>query len=113
MPDPIDRRKALPYFAGDENLFGRLLREFVADLAGQIERLRADAASGDVRSFTVTAHSMKSLSATFGAERIWQAAQQLEALGLDENLEAAPPFIQQLEVEYPRLRDYVSRQPPG
>jgi two-component system sensor histidine kinase/response regulator len=109
VPDPIDRHKALPYFGGDENLFARLLREFVADLAGQIERMKAEASAGAVRDFTTTAHSTKGLAATFGADRIWQAAQQLEALGLDSNLEAAAPFIEQLEAEYPRLQDYVQR----
>jgi two-component system sensor histidine kinase/response regulator len=112
LPDPIDRHKALPYFGGDENLFGRLLREFIDDLPGQIERLKAEAASGAVRGFTTTAHSLKSLSATFGADRLWQAAQQLEALGLDENLAAAPPLIQQVEAEFPRLLEYLNRQPP-
>jgi HPt (histidine-containing phosphotransfer) domain-containing protein len=113
LPDPIDRHKALPYFGGDEDLFGRLLREFVDDLARQIERLKAESASGDARSFTTTAHSLKSLSATFGADRLWQTAQQLEALGLDENLAAAPPLIQQVEAEFPRLQAYLRRQTPG
>lgn len=112
LPDPIDRHKALPYFGGDEDLYGRLLREFIDDLARQIERLKAEAASGDARSFTTTAHSLKSLSATFGADRLWQAAQQLEALGLDDNLAAAPPLIQQVEAELPRLQAFLRRQTP-
>ena len=112
LPDPIDRHKALPYFGGDEDLFGRLLREFVDDLARQIEHLKSESASGDARSFTTTAHSLKSLSATFGADRLWQAAQQLEALGLDENLAAAPPLIEQVEAEFPRLQAYLRRQAP-
>jgi PAS domain S-box-containing protein len=113
LPDPIDRHKALPYFGGDEDLFGRLLREFVDDLARQIEHLKSESASGDARSFTTTAHSLKSLSATFGADRLWQTAQQLEALGLDDNLAAAPPLIQQVEAEFPRLQAYLRRQTPG
>jgi len=112
LPEPIDRHKALPYFGGDENLFGRLLHEFIDDLPGQIERLKAEAASGAVSGFTTTAHSLKSLSATFGADRLWQAAQQLEALGLDANLAAAPPLIQQVEAEFPRLQAYWRRQSP-
>jgi PAS domain S-box-containing protein len=112
LPDPIDRHKALPYFGGDENLFGRLLREYIDDLPGQIERLKTEADSGAGRAFTTTAHSLKSLSATFGATRLWQAAQQLEALGLDENLAAAAPLIQQLEAEFPRLQAYLKEHPP-
>jgi two-component system sensor histidine kinase/response regulator len=109
--EPVDIHRALPYFGGDERLFGRLLHEFVAGLGEQIEELKAAAESGDVPTFTRIAHSLKSLSATFGAAQLRQAAQQLEALGLDQNLAAAPRLIQQLEAEYPRLQSYVSRQP--
>jgi HPt (histidine-containing phosphotransfer) domain-containing protein len=52
---------------------------------------------------------MKSVARAFGADRLSDAAQQLEALGFDDNLAAAGPFIEQLEAEHPRLRDYVGR----
>jgi HPt (histidine-containing phosphotransfer) domain-containing protein len=47
------------------------------------------------------------LAATFCAMRLQQAAQQLEALGFDENLEAADPWIEQLDQERPRLEAYL------
>jgi CheY-like chemotaxis protein/HPt (histidine-containing phosphotransfer) domain-containing protein len=105
--DPLDRRKALPFFGGDEAFFDRLLGQFVVNLGGDIEKLKAARASGDAHTFARIAHTLKSVAETFGADRLSAAAQQLEALGFDDNLAAAGPFIEVLEAEHPRLRDYL------
>ena len=75
----------------------------------EIEKLKRARASGDAPAFGRIAHTMKSVARAFGADRLSDAAQQLEALGFDDNLAAAGPFIEQLEAEHPRLRDYVGR----
>jgi CheY-like chemotaxis protein len=108
-PPPLNRQEALPHFGGDEQLHDQLLSEFVAHLGEEIDKLKAALESDDVPTFTRLAHSLKSVSATFGAERLSQAAQQLEALGFDDNLAAASPLVAQVEAEYPRLQDYLSR----
>ena len=108
-PPPLNRQEALPHFGGDEQLHDQLLSEFVAHLGEEIDKLKAALESDDVPTFTRLAHSLKSVSATFGAERLSQAAQQLEALGFDENLAAASPLVAQVETEYQRLQDYLSR----
>jgi len=105
--DPLDRRKALPFFGGDEAFFDRLLGQFVVNLGGDIEKLKAARASGDAPTFARIAHTLKSVAKTFGADRLSAAAQQLEALGFDDSLAAAGPFIEVLEAEHPRLRDYL------
>jgi CheY-like chemotaxis protein/HPt (histidine-containing phosphotransfer) domain-containing protein len=105
--DPLDRRKALPFFGGDEAFFDRLLGQFVVNLGGDIEKLKAARASGDAPTCARIAHTLKSVAETFGADRLSAAAQQLEALGFDDNLAAAGPFIEVLEAEHPRLRDYL------
>jgi two-component system sensor histidine kinase/response regulator len=108
-PPPLNRQKALPYFGGDEQLYDQMLSEFVAHLGEEIDKLKAALESDDVPTFTRLAHTLKGLAATFGAERLSQAAQQLEAIGFDENLAAASPLVTQIEEEYPRLQDYLSR----
>jgi PAS domain S-box-containing protein len=105
---PVDRRKSLPYFGGDEAFFGRLLREFIENLGPQIEQLKKAQVSGDARTFARIAHSMKSVAKVFAADRISCAAQELEALGFDNNLSAADPFIERVESELPELRDYLA-----
>ena len=110
---PLDRGRAMPYFGGDEQLFCDLLTQFVGHLGEEIGRLRALKDSGDARAFTRQAHSIKGLAATFCADRLHQAAQQLEALGFDDNLDAARPWIEALEAERPKLEDYLRRLTSG
>jgi len=111
--EPLNREKALPYFGGNQALFQQLLTQFVGNLREEIARLRAHLQSGDANAFARQAHSIKGLAATFGAEATWQAARQLEALGFDNNLEVAAPWIEALEAERPRLEDYLRRLTSG
>jgi CheY-like chemotaxis protein len=104
---PLDRARAMPYFGGDQQLFHDLLTQFVSHLGDEIARLRSLKASGDTQAFARQAHSIKGLAATFCASRLQQAAQQLEALGFDDNLESADPWIEQLDEEWPRLEAYL------
>jgi HPt (histidine-containing phosphotransfer) domain-containing protein len=104
---PLDRARAMPYFGGDLRLFHELLTQFVGHLGDEITRLRALRASGDSQAFARAAHSIKGLAATFCASRLHQAAQQLEALGFDDNLEVADLWIEQLDEERPRLEEYL------
>jgi CheY-like chemotaxis protein len=110
---PLDREKSLPYFGGDEAFYDRLLREFIENLGPQIEQLKRAQVSGDARTFARVAHSLKSVGKVFAADRVASAAQELEALGFDNNLGAADPLIAALEAELPTLRDYLARQPPS
>jgi two-component system, sensor histidine kinase and response regulator len=112
-PSPLNRRESLGHFGGDEQLYDQLLSEFVTHLREDLDRLKAALESDDVPMFTRLAHSLKGVSATFGAERLTQAAQQLEALGISENLAAAAPLVAQVEAESSRLQDYLSRLTPG
>ncbi len=79
----------------------------MANLGSEIARLRDLRASADAPAFARVAHSIKGLAATFCATRLQQAATQLEALGFDDNLEAADPWIEQLEQERPPLEAYL------
>jgi len=110
---PLDKLGAMAYFAGDERLFRDLLVQFVGSLGSDIARLRELRASADAQAFARVAHSIKGLAATFCATRLQKAAQQLEALGFDENLEAADPWIEQLEQERPKLEAYLSTLDAG
>ncbi len=110
---PVDKMRAMPYFGGDEKLFRDLLQQFVGNLGSEIARLRDLRASADAPAFARVAHSIKGLAATFCATRLQQAALQLEALGFDDNLEAADPWIEQLDEERPRLEAYLRGMAPN
>jgi two-component system sensor histidine kinase/response regulator len=110
---PLDKGRAMPYFGGDEQLFRELLVQFVGNLESEINRLKALKEAGDEDGFARLAHSIKGLAATFCAERLRHAAQQLEALGFDHNLAAADAWIEQLEAERPGLEAYLRSLGPG
>jgi two-component system sensor histidine kinase/response regulator len=107
--EPVDLAKAMPYFGGDEQLFRELLTEFVGHFDSEVAKLRASQQIGDAKTFARQAHSLKGIAATFSADTVLSSAQQLEALGFDENLSAAGPWLEALEAESPRLHDYLTR----
>ncbi|MCJ7676573.1 MAG: response regulator [Anaerolineales bacterium] len=111
--EPLDREMALPYFGGDQAMFEELLTQFVGHLGDEIARLKATLEAGDANAFARQAHSIKGIAATFCAEALTQAARQLEALGFDNNLDAARPWIEALEAERPKLEDYLRRLTSG
>jgi len=113
LADPIDRVKGLRYCGGQEGLYLQLLNQFVQDLGEKIEKMKAAVRTGDVGAFTLLGHTVKGVAATLGADGLFQIAQQMEALGYDDNLSGAGPLIEQMEAEHPRLRDFLSQRPPA
>jgi two-component system sensor histidine kinase/response regulator len=107
----LNRAKGLFYCNGDQDLFAELLTSFVAGLPGDVDRLKLSLASNDVRTFTRIAHTIKSVAATFGAERLFDVARELEAIGVEGNVDAAPPLVSRLEAEVPPLREDLAGQP--
>ena len=110
---PMDWEKGLWYCGGDQALFTELVTQFVDNLEGEINELRAAVAAKDSPVFTRRAHGMKGIAATFGADPLAEIAKQLEALGFEGNLPAAPPLIDQVEVEGARLREFVRGRKPS
>ena len=90
-----------------------MLTQSVGHLGEEIARLRALKDSGDAPAFARAAHSIKGIAATFCAVRLQKAAQQLEALGFDDNLGAADAWIEQLEAERPGLEAYLKGLAPA
>ncbi len=76
----IDTKLGLQYLSNDEDTY----MEILADYCGQLKRYRRDLAdflkNGDIKSYTVSVHALKSTSQTVGAARFSSMAREQELL---------------------------------
>ena len=63
---------------GDREFVAELIGDFLAGLPAQLGALRAASADGDREQLRRVAHTLKSNAATFGAERLALACEELE-----------------------------------
>jgi PAS domain S-box-containing protein len=82
-----------------------LLDAFIEDAAVQIATLRAAVERGDAEEARRAAHTLKSSSATFGAQSLAELCRELETLGRRGELDAAPQLLERVENEWERVRE--------
>ncbi|MDP3184406.1 MAG: response regulator [Anaerolineales bacterium] len=104
---PLDLQMALPRFNDDRAFFLELCQEFMAHLPDQIQGMQAALKSGDANTLSRLAHNLKGISANFSAGPLSDLAAQLETLGKQEDLTAAPALLEQVETESDRLREFA------
>jgi HPt (histidine-containing phosphotransfer) domain-containing protein len=76
----IDRKAGLGNAAGDAGLYTHLLELFRADHGGDAEKMKRAITEGDGEEARRIAHTMKSIAALIGAEKLRQSAAALEKL---------------------------------
>ncbi|MBU4224404.1 MAG: response regulator, partial [Chloroflexi bacterium] len=104
---PLDLQMALPRFNDDRAFFLELCQEFMAHLPDRIQGMQAALKSGDANTLSRLAHNLKGISANFSAGPLSGLAAQLETLGKQEDLTAAPALLEQIEIESDRLREFA------
>ncbi len=77
-----------------------LIDAFLQDGPHQIEQLKQSLKSGDADSFRRAAHSLKSNSATFGANQLAELAKELEIMGRENTLAEAGGRLLAFEQAY-------------
>jgi HPt (histidine-containing phosphotransfer) domain-containing protein len=85
----------------------RVLEAFAADAPGTIGQLRGAIEAGDAPSVAAAAHKIKGSAANLAAEKIRDAAYELEMCGRAGNLEAAPRLLARLEAEVERCNHFL------
>lgn len=104
---PLNLQMALPRFNHDREFFDEMCREFMAHLPGRLEELRRSLQTGDLETFTRTAHSLKGLAASFSAEPVTRISAELELQGRHGRLADTPALVARLEEESRRLLEYM------
>ena len=71
-----------------ENFLVELIGEYVADSTARVAHLRQAAAAGDAETLSLEAHTLKSSSASLGAQSLSALAKRLEDMGRAGDLAA-------------------------
>ncbi|MBF0273354.1 MAG: PAS domain S-box protein [Magnetococcales bacterium] len=106
----IDLTVALQRCAGSRALLWRLLRRFVVDQSGVIERLQESWSRGESHDAVRLAHTLKGLAGSLGAEGLRAAAHDLEQ-GLVATPEAAPELMGAVELVLQPLLKALAKLP--
>ena len=83
-----------------EDFIGELIDTFLEDGPKLISEMKSSMESGDADVFRRAAHSFKSNSATFGANRLSLLAKELETLGREKKLDEIGSHLDTLEAAY-------------
>lgn len=80
-----------------------LIDVFLTDSPELIQQMRSGMSTGDIELVRRAAHSLKSNSATFGAERLANVSRELEMVAKGGTLDGAEPKLAAVEIEYTQL----------
>jgi CheY-like chemotaxis protein len=75
----VDSHKGLALYAGDTKVYLPMLRSYIANTPGVLEKLR-NVTAENLSSYVISVHGLKGTSAGIGAEKIREAAMELEAI---------------------------------
>jgi len=73
----VDTKKALALYAGDVDIYLPLLRSYIENTPGTLEKLK-NVTAENLSSYVISVHGLKGTSAGIGAEKIREAALELE-----------------------------------
>ncbi|MFW8634935.1 response regulator [Cribrihabitans pelagius] len=98
---PVDWQDALGRL-GDEALLREMAALFLTQAPGLADAIETARTAGDAAELRRAAHTLKGSAKVVSASAVAALAEQLEALGQQARLAAAPPLQQQLERELQR-----------
>ena len=85
----LDRALALERVGGDERLLQEIAVLFLEECPKMMAEIRSAVETGDATALELAAHSLKGSVGNFGADKVFQAALRLEAIGRSRDLSAA------------------------
>jgi HPt (histidine-containing phosphotransfer) domain-containing protein len=88
---------------GDASLRSEIIRMFIEDCPVRVEEIRAAVARGDADALVSCAHALKGSAAYLSASIVRGHAADLERLGRERNLTAAPALVAQLDAAVAQL----------
>lgn len=94
---------------GGGKLLAEMITLFLAAVPERLDAARNGLASGDVAAIEMALHSLKSSSAQLGAMRMQRLSERGEKQARAGSLDGIAPIIQDLETEFPRVRQWLER----
>jgi HPt (histidine-containing phosphotransfer) domain-containing protein len=102
--DPAALDRLLEMTGGDPDFLGELIETFIEDGSAQLEALRVAIAAGNVADAVRPAHSLKSNSASMGAERLADLCRALEADARTGQVEDGAARVEAATAEFAEVR---------
>jgi HPt (histidine-containing phosphotransfer) domain-containing protein len=116
-PTGFDVKAALELTDGDAELLRELAGVFAADTPGQMDLIRAAAASRDATALRKAAHSLKGSLRVLGVASAAALAEEIETRGAAGTLDDVDPLVTALAAELDGLLGaiavWLGEQPPG
>jgi two-component system, sensor histidine kinase and response regulator len=107
---PIDLNKAMDEFDADKDFLREILRGFLGNVRGQIEKIESALVKGNAETVRKEAHSIKGGAANICADALSKVASELEILGKAGSLDGAEKTLQRLEHEFHRLEEFDRKE---
>ncbi|MEZ4524315.1 MAG: AAA family ATPase [Desulfobacterales bacterium] len=108
----FNRADFLRRLGGDEGIMRRILSGIPENLAGGIRKLRSAAEENDAEKIQFYAHSIRGISANISAERIRDAACEIENAGKKGETDTVRALTDRLEREADAFRSVISAMFP-
>ena len=101
-PEALDR--LLEMTGGDPDFLAELIDTFLEDAVAQLEALRTAVSAGDAEAAIRPAHSLKSNSASMGADRLAELSRALEADARGGRIDDGPARVDDAAAEFEAVR---------
>jgi len=98
----------LEVVGGEWELLEELIDSFLEEAPPLLSKMSAALAKEDSNTLRLTAHTLKSSGNDFGATQFAQLCQQLEDLGQSGRLDGSESLVEQITLEYERVRISLS-----
>jgi HPt (histidine-containing phosphotransfer) domain-containing protein len=108
MGQEFDRVAALERCGDDAVLLRELIDMFLVEVPAWMGHLEKAIAAGSTEEINRVAHTIKGAVGTFAAKAAYDAALQVETIGREKRLEAAPAAWRQLHDAIERLKGALS-----
>ena len=105
----IDRKALLAGVDGNRRLLRELVRLFLADYPLRLAEIKEAARLGDAEALRIAAHTLKGSVGNFAAKSAFEAAQRLEIMGRDRDLDNVAEARMMLELELALLTDVLRK----
>jgi HPt (histidine-containing phosphotransfer) domain-containing protein len=88
---------------GDLAFLSELIDTYLSDSPAQLAAMQSALSAGDPQELRRAAHSLKSNSASFGAQALAQVCKELEEMGKSGALERAGAHVARAKVEFEKV----------
>ena len=107
---PMEYRRALEEFEGDETFLMEVLQGFLGKVREQIKTIRKAISDGDAEVVRREGHSIKGGAENLTADKLADIAFELENIGKHGTLEGGANTLEKLEREFFRLEYFITER---